>query len=88
MTKIKIPELEFEMEETAQDVLRMMTEASSSLEKYGSYRSPHEAYGVLAEEMSEMLDAIHKNDDESARHEALQIAAVAFRFATEGWTRT
>jgi hypothetical protein len=42
---------------------------------------------VLCEEMKEMLDAIHANDDLGARREAMQIAAVAYRFARDGWSR-
>lgn len=53
----------------------------------GAFRSPHEAYGVLAEEMMEFLDAIHANNTDAARREALQIAAVAYRFARDGWER-
>ncbi len=68
-------------------VSRMLEEATASRDRWGSYRSAHEAYGVLAEEMSELLDAIHRNDETQAREEALQVAAVAFRYALEGWTR-
>lgn len=65
----------------------LLSEASLARAKYGPYRSPHEAYGVLAEEMMELLQAIHANDDEGSRREALQVAAVAFRFARDGWER-
>jgi NTP pyrophosphatase (non-canonical NTP hydrolase) len=50
-------------------------------DKYGPYTSAHEAYGVLAEEVSELLDAIRANKSESVRREAIQIASVAFRLA-------
>jgi hypothetical protein len=62
-------------------------EAAASEDKWGAYRSTHEVYGVLCEEMKEMLDAIHANDDLGARREAMQIAAVAYRFARDGWSR-
>ncbi|HKX46174.1 MAG TPA: hypothetical protein VJP77_05690 [Planctomycetota bacterium] len=66
---------------------RLVMEMNASREKWGPYRSTHEVYGVLCEEMKELLDAIHDNDDEGARHEAMQIAAVALRFSVEGWER-
>jgi len=65
----------------------LIAEAARSWEVYGHYRSAHEAYGVLAEETLELLQAIHANDDDAAQREALQVAAVAFRFAAQGWRR-
>lgn len=50
-------------------------------DKYGPPASAHESYGVLAEEMRELLDAIHANKYESIRMEALDIAAAALRLA-------
>lgn len=50
-------------------------------EKYGSPASAHESYGVLAEEVAELLEAIRANAREAVRHEALQVAAVALRLA-------
>ena len=62
-------------------------EADASADKYGHFRSPHEALGVLVEEFKEFIDAVHANDDDAARHEAMQIAAVAYRFYRDGWER-
>ncbi|MFI5401338.1 MAG: hypothetical protein ACHQ1G_00150 [Planctomycetota bacterium] len=70
-----------------QAVSRLVAEMDSARAKWGAYRSTHEVYGVLSEEMEELLDAIHADDDRAARAEALQIAAVALRFAVEGWKR-
>lgn len=56
-------------------------EATVADEKYGPYTSTHEAYGVLAEEMAELLDAIRANDLREVRTEARQVAAVAYRLA-------
>ena len=50
--------------------------------KYGELRSTHEAYGVLAEEFGELLDAIRSNDVNAIRAEAVDVAAVAIRLAT------
>jgi hypothetical protein len=47
------------------------------------YHSPHEALGILAEELYEVLMAIHKRDLVNVREELLQIAAVATRAASQ-----
>jgi len=47
--------------------------------KYGDFASTHEGYGVLCEEMKELLDAIHQNDRRQVEREAIQVAAVALR---------
>lgn len=60
-------------------------EIDAAQERYGEFSSPHEVYGVLAEEMDELLSAIRTNLHSEARREAIQIAAVAIRFA-EGLT--
>lgn len=49
--------------------------------RFGDPASTHESYGVLAEEMAELLDAIRANRSESIRLEAVQVAAVATRLA-------
>ena len=68
-------------------IAALLDEVEQAELKWGPFRSAHEAYGVLAEEVFELLDAIHKNDIGQARLEALQIAAVAFRFARDGFSR-
>lgn len=47
--------------------------------KYGHFQSTHEAYGVLAEEVAELLDAIRSNVQNDIDEEAMQVAAVAMR---------
>ena len=54
---------------------------------WGAFRSTHEFYGVLHEEVCELLDAIQRNDEDGARMEAKQVAAVAYRFYRDGWKR-
>lgn len=56
-------------------------EATAASQRYGDFASSHEAYGVLAEEMAELLDAIRANALLSIGHEALQVAAVALRLS-------
>lgn len=50
-------------------------------ERFGPFTSAHEAYGVLAEEVAELLEAIRANDADSVQREAMQVSAVAARLA-------
>lgn len=47
--------------------------------RYGLFHSTHEGYGVLAEEVAELLEAIRSNHAGSIDEEAMQVAAVAIR---------
>ena len=60
---------------------RVQNEIDCATEKYGAFASAHEGYGVLAEEMSELLDAIRSNTDVVVQIEACQVAAVAWHLA-------
>ena len=62
-------------------------EAERARDKWGPFRSTHEALGVLIEELDELRAAIHANDTDAARHESMQVAAVAYRFYRDGWER-
>ena len=61
----------------------IITEALEAEKRYGPYRSTHEAFGVLAEEVAELLDAIRSNSPAIVRAEAIQVAAVAMRLADQ-----
>lgn len=54
-------------------------EVERSNERYGPFKSTHEGYGVLAEEMLELLTAIKSNRKNDIDEEAMQVAAVAMR---------
>ena len=56
-------------------------EAERAHRRYGLFNSSHEGFGVLTEEVMELLHAIHGNDLEAMRREAIQVAAVALRLA-------
>lgn len=56
-------------------------EVRAAEDRYGPFTSAHEGYGVLAEEVAELLAAIHANDGIGVRKEAIQVAAVAWRIA-------
>jgi NTP pyrophosphatase (non-canonical NTP hydrolase) len=57
----------------------ILDECMEAAEKYGSFASTHEAFGVLAEEVMELLHAIRKNNVEAIIHEATQVASVCIR---------
>lgn len=60
-------------------LLALAHEAALAHKKYGFFHSSHEGFGVLAEEVAELLDAIRANDLEAIRKEACQVSAVAYR---------
>ena len=59
----------------------VIDEAQTAQERYGDFSSTHEAYGVLAEEVAELLEAVRSNDLLKIGHEARQVAAVALRLS-------
>lgn len=63
-------------------------EARKAQAAYGDYASMHEAYGVMAEEFAELLDAVRLRQSDPMRgpsieQEAIQVAAVAMRMAAQ-----
>lgn len=61
----------------------LQLEMAAATRCHGPFNSTHEAYGVLAEEVAELLDAIRANELESVRAEAMQVAATAVRLAAQ-----
>ncbi len=60
---------------------RVAAEMQSASDRYGDFTSTHEGYGVLAEEVDELLEAIRSNDRSRIEDEAVQVSAVAARIA-------
>lgn len=62
-------------------------EAAEARAKFGPMHSAHEAYAILLEEVDELWEHVKvnqtKRDLEAMQKEAMQVAAVALRFAAE-----
>lgn len=52
-------------------------------EKFGSFKSAHEGYAVLLEEVDELWDEVKANNKSLAREECVQVAAMAVRFLVD-----
>jgi hypothetical protein len=68
--------------------LRVSEEADRAAAQYGDFASMHEAYGVLAEEVHELLHAVGMKQTDAQRaetieREAIQVAATAMRMAEQ-----
>lgn len=67
---------------------RVEETARRAQEKYGDFASMHEAYGVLAEEVAELFEAVRLRQGAPYRAkrieaEAVDVAAVALRIAEQ-----
>jgi NTP pyrophosphatase (non-canonical NTP hydrolase) len=49
--------------------------------KYGEPASAHESLGVLQEEFTELIEAIHRNSADEVLRESMDLAAAAIRLA-------
>lgn len=62
-------------------------EVAEALENWPKFNSAHEGFAILNEEVDELWDQVKVNqkrrDVEKMRIEAIQIAAMALRFAVE-----
>ena len=52
-------------------------------QKFGSFKSAHEGYAVLLEEVDELWDEVKRNNRSLQREEAVQVAAMAVRFLVD-----
>ena len=60
----------------------LIREYAGASNKFGSFNSAHEGWGVIREEYLELEDEIRKkhHDKEKMRNEAIQLGAMAMRF--------
>jgi hypothetical protein len=65
----------------------VLCELGRNMQNWPAYNSAHEGYAVLLEEVDELWDEVKVNqkrrDLEKMRQEAIQVAAVAMRFALD-----
>lgn len=68
-------------------IVDVQSELISAQESWPTFNSAHEGYAVLAEEVDELWAHVKTNqkkrDIEAMRKEAIQVAAMALRFAIE-----
>lgn len=62
-----------------------LEEIDRGVSKFGDYRSYHEAYAVILEEVDELWDELKKKEKDlvAVYSEAVQVAATAYRLAEE-----
>lgn len=74
-------------QETMDIIHEVLHETSRAQQKWPPYNSAHEGFGVLLEEVDELKEHVWKNqknrDLASMQKEAIQVAAVAIRFAVD-----
>jgi hypothetical protein len=65
----------------------VVAEYRRAKQKWPPFNSTHEGYAVLLEEVDELWEHVRRRpvlrDLELMRHEAIQVAAMAIRFASE-----
>lgn len=77
--------------ETCQAFLDVDDELERATDLYGPFKSPHEGWAILKEEVDELWDAVKMKNDGSMdeernlllRKEASQVAAMALRFMVD-----
>lgn len=74
-------------EEYEQAAAESLDELWSARQRFPSFHSPHEGYAVLLEEVDELWDEVRSfrgaKDTTRMRAEAIQVAAMAIRFAVD-----
>ncbi len=67
--------------------MEVVAEVAAAQENHGEFRSPHEGFAVLKEEVDELWDEVKKKkgerEYEEMREEALHVAAMALRFIVD-----
>lgn len=63
----------------------LAVELHRAIERHGPMNSPHEGHSVILEELDELWDHVKADTGRSpeARHEALQVAAMALRYIVD-----
>lgn len=64
-------------------LMTVRTELIRATEKFGAFKSRHEGFAILKEEVDELWDDIKANRGEAAQKEAVQVAAMAVRYLVD-----
>ena len=87
MTQTELEKLRVETAETRTVFVEVELELERATRKFGKFNSAHEGYAILLEEVDELWDEVKKKPDNrfilDMRKEAIQVAAMALRFARD-----
>lgn len=61
----------------------VVEELQRARRKFGDFHNGHEGYAVIREELDELWDEVKADNIPAAVEEALQVAAMAIRFAAD-----
>jgi len=68
-------------------IYQVLIEYKSATERFGSFNSAHEGYGVILEELDELWDEIKlkqsKREPDSLFNESKQVSAMGLRFMVD-----
>lgn len=65
-------------------VADVLVELAKAAERFPAFNSPHEGWAVIREELEELWEHVRSNTGRySARSEAIQVAAMALRYAAD-----
>jgi hypothetical protein len=64
-------------------VTKIIEEMGRATREYGAFRSTHEGYAVIKEELEELWEEIKKNNAVNVNAEALQLAAMTLKFLVD-----
>lgn len=67
---------------------QVVQELHKATAAYGPMNSPHEGYGIIKEELDEFWDEVKNNNNQLARKEMVQVAAMCLRYLidSEHWS--
>lgn len=64
-------------------IQKVVAELDKATKKFPKFNSAHEGYAVIKEELEEAWEEIKENDNEKAKDEMIQVAAMAVRFVLD-----
>lgn len=71
------------LNERTEQAFKIVDEYMRARQKFPPFRSAHEGYAIILEEVDEMWAEIKANNTKLARKECVQVAAMCFAFLLE-----